>query len=84
MEIKNNDIKVHPTTEETEKAVWAILETVPDPEVPVLSVVDLGVVRKVEITPATTSSKGSLLISYTPTYTGCPAMDVMKMTMQMA
>lgn len=84
MEIKHNDTKAPATTEELEKSVWAILETVPDPEVPVLSVVDLGVVRKVEVHPATTANKGSLLISYTPTYTGCPAMDVMKMTMQMA
>lgn len=84
MEIKNKNSTVEKTSEEIEKEVWAILETVSDPEVPVLSVVDLGVVRTVGFTPASADGKGGLLISYTPTYTGCPAMDVMKMNMRMA
>jgi ring-1,2-phenylacetyl-CoA epoxidase subunit PaaD len=56
-----------------EKRVWDILETVSDPEIPVLSIVDLGIVRGIELIdePAT------LTISITPTYTGCPAMDMM-------
>ena len=43
--------------------LWAMLETVPDPEIPVLSIVDLGIVRSVEADR----------IAITPTYTGCPA-----------
>jgi len=84
MEIQYNDNTADQTSEEIEKEVWAILETVSDPEVPVLSVVDLGVVRTVVFTPGPAGGKGILLISYTPTYTGCPAMDVMKMNMRMA
>ncbi|MDE3251301.1 MAG: phenylacetate-CoA oxygenase subunit PaaJ [Bacteroidota bacterium] len=73
----------------TEASVWKILETVTDPEVPVLSVVDLGVVRKVELEPLhspTSTEPGdyAIRIMVTPTYTGCPAMDVMKIQIRMA
>lgn len=57
------------TTTQTE-SVWNVLHQVMDPEVPVLSVVDLGIVRKVE-------NKDSIWhISICPTYSGCPALDV--------
>ena len=46
---------------------WDVLARVPDPEVPVLSLVDLGVVRAVRDEP------GGLVVDLTPTYTGCPA-----------
>jgi ring-1,2-phenylacetyl-CoA epoxidase subunit PaaD len=49
------------------------LEEVSDPEIPVLSVVDLGVVRTVELKNDTTCK-----ITITPTYTGCPAMKTME------
>jgi ring-1,2-phenylacetyl-CoA epoxidase subunit PaaD len=49
--------------------IWAVLEGVPDPEVPVVSVVELGIVRDVEI-----DSEGVVTVSVTPTYSGCPAM----------
>jgi ring-1,2-phenylacetyl-CoA epoxidase subunit PaaD len=49
--------------------VWEVLETVPDPEIPVLSVVDLGVIRKVEF------ENSRLVVTITPTYSGCPAME---------
>lgn len=48
--------------------VWQLLETVPDPEIPVLSIVDLGVVRYVRSAP-----DGRLRVGLTPTYSGCPA-----------
>lgn len=48
-----------------EAAVMAVLETVPDPEIPVLSITDLGIVRGLALDPP------RVLIS--PTYTGCPA-----------
>lgn len=47
-----------------------ILSTVPDPEIPVISVLDLGVIREaIEV-------EGVIQIKLTPTYSGCPAMDV--------
>lgn len=52
----------------TENDIWALLEEVKDPEVPVLSVVDLGIVRKIE------QVGESWQITITPTYSGCPAM----------
>ncbi len=58
--------------------IWQILETVSDPEVPVLTVVDLGVIRKVE------EQEGKLAIVITPTYSGCPAMNVIEMNIRIA
>ena len=51
-----------------EKAVWTVLRAVPDPEVPVLSVVDLGIVRDVAL------DGRDVTVTITPTYSGCPAM----------
>ena len=59
------------------KEVWKLLETVNDPEVPVLSVIDLGIVRDVKINGEEAE------ITITPTYTGCPAMDVISMSIRM-
>lgn len=53
--------------------VWERLEHVLDPEVPVLSVVELGIVREVEV-----EADGSVTVSVTPTYSGCPAMQVIE------
>ena len=53
-------------------SAWEILETVQDPEIPVLSVVDLGIVREVE-----ESADGrAVTVTVTPTYSGCPATEV--------
>lgn len=69
----------------TTKDIWKLLETVPDPEVPVLSITDLGIVRKVQIYDAIQRPpSGGLEIFITPTYTGCPAMDVINMNIRMA
>src|ERR1700754_344742 len=62
----------------TEKNIWRILESVADPEVPVLSIIDLGIVRKIEI-----EQLNKIKITITPTYTGCPAMDVINMSIRM-
>jgi ring-1,2-phenylacetyl-CoA epoxidase subunit PaaD len=59
-------------------AIWKILETVKDPEVPVLSVVDLGVIRAVAL------EDQQVTVTITPTYTGCPAMDMISMHIKMA
>jgi len=52
--------------------VWSWLAEVPDPEIPVVSVVDLGIVRDVAIDGAS----GECVVTITPTYSGCPAMQV--------
>jgi ring-1,2-phenylacetyl-CoA epoxidase subunit PaaD len=68
-----------------EKEILKILETVMDPEVPVLSIIDLGIVRKIEIYDAVQRPpSGGLGIFITPTYTGCPAMDVISMNTRLA
>lgn len=54
-----------------EAELLPILETVSDPEIPVLTVLDLGVIRKA------IKVDGKVMIKLTPTYSGCPAMDVM-------
>lgn len=53
----------------TRDRVFEILGEVPDPEVPVISVVELGIVRDAEI-----SAEGKVTVTITPTYSGCPAM----------
>jgi len=69
---------------EAEAAVWSILETVPDPEVPVLSVLDLGIVRDVKVAePSAEHPKGLASITITPTYSGCPAMDAISMDIRL-
>lgn len=52
------------------KDVLDILESVSDPEIPILSVIDLGVIRSVQL------DEDHVTIKLTPTYSGCPAMDV--------
>ncbi len=62
----------------TAKKIWAILETVCDPEVPVLTIIDLGIVREVKV------NGEAVEIVITPTYSGCPAMDVISMNIRLA
>jgi ring-1,2-phenylacetyl-CoA epoxidase subunit PaaD len=50
-------------------AIWERLDQVLDPEVPVLSVVELGIVRDVEV-----DAQGTVTVSVTPTYSGCPTL----------
>jgi ring-1,2-phenylacetyl-CoA epoxidase subunit PaaD len=57
--------------------ILSLLEQVPDPEVPVLSVIDLGIVRDVKRQGA------EIEVIITPTYSGCPAMDVINMQIRM-
>lgn len=64
-------------TEATEAEIWKILEEVKDPEVPVLSVVDLGIVRNVQ------TAENIIIITITPTYSGCPAMDAISMDIRL-
>jgi len=59
----------------TEARVWEALAEVPDPEIPVISIVDLGVVRGVEV------EDGKVRVEFTPTFLGCPALEVMRSQM---
>jgi ring-1,2-phenylacetyl-CoA epoxidase subunit PaaD len=56
-----------------EQQVWELLAEVPDPEIPVLNIVDLGIVRSVRLEP-----DGRVRVAITPTYSGCPATDVIR------
>ena len=61
----------------TADAAWAVLDHVLDPEVPVLSVVELGIVRGVAVDGA------SVEVNVTPTYSGCPATEVIERSVLM-
>lgn len=54
----------------TEAEAWQVLRTVPDPEIPVISVCELGIVRAIRATD------DALTVVVTPTYSGCPATEV--------
>ena len=56
----------------TEAQVWDALAGIPDPEIPVISIVDLGVVRGVTV------EDQRVHVEFTPTFLGCPAMEVMR------
>lgn len=56
----------------TKNEIWQLLEQVSDPEIPVLTIVDLGIVREVEL------ENNHCTITITPTYSGCPAMQVIE------
>jgi ring-1,2-phenylacetyl-CoA epoxidase subunit PaaD len=56
----------------TEAQVWEALAEVADPEIPVISLVDLGVVRDVRV------EDGRVHVAFTPTFLGCPALEVMR------
>jgi len=56
----------------TREHVLSLLDRVTDPEIPVISVRELGVLRHVEV------EGDKVIVTITPTYTGCPAMDVMR------
>jgi ring-1,2-phenylacetyl-CoA epoxidase subunit PaaD len=55
----------------TAEQVWNALEEIPDPEIPVISLVELGVIRSVDV------SDGHVRIELTPTFLGCPALEAM-------
>jgi ring-1,2-phenylacetyl-CoA epoxidase subunit PaaD len=60
-----------------EAAIWHLLEEVPDPEVPALTVLDLGVVRMVSV-----GDRGQVSLDVTPTYSGCPATAAINMAIR--
>lgn len=64
-------------TKSAEQELWKLLEQVKDPEVPVLSILDLGIVRSVK------KENDQIKIIITPTYSGCPALDVISMDIRL-
>jgi ring-1,2-phenylacetyl-CoA epoxidase subunit PaaD len=56
----------------TAEQVWEALAEIPDPEIPVISLVDLGVIRDVGV------HNGTVRVCFTPTFLGCPALEVMR------
>lgn len=66
----------------TEENIYNWLADVKDPEVPVLSILDLGIVRNVSV--ADTGNGPAVNVTITPTYSGCPAMDVISIAVRMA
>jgi len=59
----------------TAERIWAALAEIRDPEIPVVSLVDLGVVRDVRV------ESGTVHVEFTPTFLGCPALEVMRTEM---
>jgi ring-1,2-phenylacetyl-CoA epoxidase subunit PaaD len=80
----------HPTAAESrpappktsERKAWELAATVCDPEIPVLTIEDLGILRHVRVTKEPNSDDGGMVptvhITITPTYSGCPAMDAIR------
>ena len=78
----------HPTaatsreTRTPERKAWDLAATVCDPEIPVLTIEDLGILRNVRVTKEPNADDGGMVptvhITITPTYSGCPAMDAIR------
>jgi ring-1,2-phenylacetyl-CoA epoxidase subunit PaaD len=62
----------------TAAQVWDALGSIPDPEIPVISLVDLGVIRSVDV------EDGRVRVELTPTFLGCPALDAMQRALERA
>ena len=60
----------------TAEQVWSALDEIPDPEIPVISLVDLGVIRSVDV------QDGRVRVEFTPTFLGCPALEAMKRALE--
>jgi ring-1,2-phenylacetyl-CoA epoxidase subunit PaaD len=65
-----------------EQKAWAVAATVCDPEIPVLTIEDLGILRDVRVTKEHNADDGGMVpgvrVTITPTYSGCPAMDAIR------
>jgi ring-1,2-phenylacetyl-CoA epoxidase subunit PaaD len=73
------EVSTHPLDEETRRA-WSVAAGVVDPEIPVLTIDDLGVLRAVEVA----ANDRSVRVTITPTYSGCPAMDAIRDDLMLA
>lgn len=63
----------------TRDEIFKVLEAVLDPEIPVLTIADLGILRDVDV-----SDQGKVTVHITPTYNGCPAMDMITVNIKAA
>lgn len=71
---QDSQLKIMNSTETISKSkLWSWLEEVIDPEIPVLNVVEMGIVRDVDV------ENGQVVVKITPTYSGCPAMNAIEM-----
>lgn len=70
--------KAAPDASDDLARIWEIVSSVADPEIPVLSIVDLGVLRDVRIVD------GLVEVDITPTYSGCPAMNLIALNVEAA
>jgi ring-1,2-phenylacetyl-CoA epoxidase subunit PaaD len=66
----NTNVKIQ------EAQIWQLLADINDPEIPVLSIIDLGIIRSVTVFDVNLESDNQVLINYTPTYSACPAVDL--------
>ena len=66
------------STADIKQGVWKVLQTVKDPEIPVISIIDLGIVRDVRV------GEAGIEVDLTPTYSGCPALDVIPILVKQA
>jgi ring-1,2-phenylacetyl-CoA epoxidase subunit PaaD len=75
--LNNNSIPVNMTLSKAD--IYAILDQVTDPEIPVLTVRDLGIIREVQV-----GEDGVVEVVITPTYSGCPAMNTIEVNIRAA
>ena len=66
-----------------ERAIWKLLASIPDPEIPVVSVVDLGIIRHVRWMDSE-DGHSVLHVGVTPTYSGCPATEIIRRSVRTA
>ena len=67
------------TPDELKRRAWEAAAAVADPEIPVLTIADLGVLRDVRV-----AEDGTVEVAITPTYTGCPAMNAIALDIELA
>ena len=73
--VSPSDHELRPDND-ADAAVWDIAARVPDPEIPVISIADLGILRGAQMID------GTAVVTITPTYSGCPAMATMRDDLQ--
>jgi phenylacetate-CoA oxygenase, PaaJ subunit len=61
-------------SELNEEYVWTALQEIPDPELPAISIVEMGIIQHIQIDPR----QGKISVEITPTYTGCPALALIQ------
>jgi ring-1,2-phenylacetyl-CoA epoxidase subunit PaaD len=71
-------VTAHTASDDLRQRAWAAAATVVDPEIPVLTIEDLGVLREVTIVD------GRVEVAITPTYSGCPAMNMIALQIELA